>query len=413
MKLIGLKIEGVRKIRCAELAFEGSSLIEVRGKNGAGKSSVIDSILMMFNGSSAIPKDVVNHGMDKATIIGKVGAYEIKRTIKPDGTSTVMVSSPDGKIAQPQKFLDELAGQFIDPKWFSDLPSMDKRKTVMQKSGLDFTEIDRKIADAEQERLVIGRELRNLGIIPKEPEKEISVSVSELLLELEKINRYNSEQDSIAFSNQKAIEDMKRPVIECFSNAGTISEIHKAILTAESTLKTFETSSILQKVLAKKSSADIQQKISNAEEINKKAALYTNYLAKKKQVEDKQKEYDSADGKLKSLRNEKDDMVLNAKLPLKGLIITDTGLSFNGVTDSNWSDSEQIKIAICLASAWCGEVKAVYIKGGEAFDSSSLQKIKKMADEQNLQIIIEIVDDSYSKNGDGVIQIEEGEVINK
>jgi hypothetical protein len=413
MKLIGLKVEGVRKIRCAELDFDGSNLIEVRGKNGAGKSSVIDSILMMFNGASSIPKDVVTHGMEKATIIGRVGDYEIKRTIKPDGSSTVTVSSPDGKVAQPQKFLDELAGQFIDPKWFSDLASMDKRKTVMQKSGLDFTEIDRKITDAEQERLIIGREQRNLGGVPAKPEKVDPVSVSELLSELDKINKFNTEQDSIAYSNQKAVDDMKRLIVESFTNARTVSEIQDAVLTAGNAVKTFESSSILQKILTKKDTADIQKKISNAEEINRKASLYTSYLTKKKQVEDKQKEYDDADEKLKSLRKEKDDMVLNAKLPLKGLAITDTGLSFNGVTDNNWSDSEQLKISICLAAAWCGEVKAVYIKGGEAFDSASLQKIKKMADEQNLQIIMEIVDDSYSKNGDGVIQIEEGEVINK
>jgi hypothetical protein len=104
-------------------------------------------------------------------------------------------------------------------------------------------------------------------------------------------------------------------------------------------------------------------------------------------------------------------MINNASLPVPGLAFTENGLSFNGVTDENWSESLSLKIAIMLAHKFSGELNLVYIKNGNAFDTTSLEKIRAYAEKHDMQIIMEIVDDKYELQDENVIYIEEGEII--
>lgn len=411
MKLTGLKIEGVRKIKFAELKLEGTHLVEVRGRNQAGKSTIIDSILWLFKGTKAIPVDAVTHGKERGEIVGIVGEYTVRRVIKPDGTSTVTVEGAEGKKPKAQEFLDQISGQFLDPEWFMHLPSADKRKTVMQYAGIDFADIDARIAAAEQNRLIIGREHKALGSIPPEPEKAEDVVITELLEELRKVNEHNKNQDELQDKIEDAFDDMKNTARNAITG-NTMEEIRHVIYDYLPSF--YESRKAEIEALGTpdfKPTDVITGKIANAEGINAKARTYQAYLDKKKAVEEKKVEYDKATEAIEELRREKSNMVLGAKLPLKGLTITDTGLVFNGVSDENWSDSEGLKIAIKLAVAWSGDVKAVYIKRGEAFDTASLEKIKVFAEELDFQIIVEIVDDSYQKDGDGVIQIDEGVIL--
>lgn len=412
MKLIGLSINGLRKIKAAELDFDGKHLVQIRGENGAGKSTVIDSILYLFKGSKAIPAGVVTHGHDKGTIVGRVDGYTIRRVIDATGKSTLTVEGEGGKVPSPQGFLDAIAGQFLDPEWFNGLPSAEKRKVVMQYAGIDFSEVDTKIAVAEQNRLVIGRELKGLGAIPPEPEKAEEVSVSALLAELNKLNECNEGQAKIQKRIDDEIDACRHEMIEAIKAAEPSMEgLHEAAnsLNAKLIWHRRAIEEIGQPKYA--DTSEIQAKIANAESINAKARTYAAYLEKKAAVEAKKAEHDAANAEVDALRKQKDDMVANAKLPMPGLSITDTGLAFKGVTDENWSDSEGMKIAIKLAVAYSGELRACYIKRGEALDSRSLARLKEYAEKEDFQVIVEVVDDSYAREGDDVLYIEDGVIV--
>ena len=101
----------------------------------------------------------------------------------------------------------------------------------------------------------------------------------------------------------------------------------------------------------------------------------------------------------------------NAHVPIKGLKITETGLEYKGSSCENWSTSESLKIALMLAVAFSGELRTIYIKRGESFDKASLASIKEFAEKQDVQVIMEVVDDSYDADEDGVIWLEEGQVV--
>lgn len=412
MKLIGLSINGLRKIKAAELDFDGKHLVQIRGENGAGKSTVIDSILYLFKGSKFIPAGVVTAGHEKGTIVGKIDDYTIRRVIDPTGKSTLTVEGPEGKMASPQGFLDAISGQFLDPELFKSMSSAEKRKTVMQYAGIDFSTIDVQIATAETNRTITGRELKALGAIPPEPEKAEEVSVTDLLAELKRLNEHNKVQDEYTKAIKDKFAEVEQRLRDAIGGAEYLNDLEMTALNEIPEIfyqgkKEIEALPVPEYF----DTEEIQSKIANAETINAKARAYAAFLEKQKAVNAKQNEYDKATETVNELRKQKDDMVANANLPIAGLTITDTGLAFKGVTDENWSDSEGMKIAIRLAVAYSGDLRAVYVKRGEAMDSKTLARLKEYAEKEDFQVIVEVVDDSYAREGDDVVYIEEGVIV--
>lgn len=409
MKLIGLTIEGLRKIRAAELDFDGKHLIQVRGKNGAGKSTVLDAIQYLLRGSRSIPPGVVTHDLDKAQIVGRIDDYVIKRTIRASGQSALSIEREDGKVARPQEFLDSISGQFLDPEWFSKLPGPEKRGVLMDCLGIDFSEIDKEIADAEYERLLCGRDLKSLGK-PVSVEKTEAVSLADLMAERKGLIAWNEEQDRIGEALKKEVKITVSNIVSWMEDVDSIDKLGEALQSSQKEYQWLIDRN-LPNPAERKDLSEIEAAIARAEETNEKARRYEQYKETLEKVEEKKKEYEELSRKVEALRGKRISMVKDAKLPVLGLEITDTGLSHRGVNDENWSDSESMKIALMLAVAFSGELKTVYIKRGEALDSESLEKIKAFAEKNDYQVIMEIVDDSYSGDADGVVWIEEGVVL--
>lgn len=411
MKLISLSITNMRRIRAAELDFDGKNLVEIRGRNGAGKSTVIDSILYLLRGSREIPAGVVTNGEEKGVIVGRIGEYTIRRVINTEGNSTLTVESSTGKVPKPQEFLDQLAGRFLDPEWFVSLSSKEKRALVLSYAGIDFTDVDERIACAEQDRLMVGRELKSLGSLPPEPELVQPVYMADLLDELASANAHNAQVQVARQNYTAALLQLKADMVAAVGRYADLDGLAGAADAVRDVYAKGRESLLALNVPEEVSTSSIEEKIRNAETINTKARAYADWGAKRDAIAAKKAEYDAADAEVARLREEKHGMVSGARLPVKGLEITDGGLAFRGVSDQNWSDSEALKIALNIAIAYSGDLRAVYIKRGERLDAASIEKLRELADAKDFQVIVEVVDDSYAKAGDGVIYIEDGATV--
>lgn len=411
MKLISLSITNMRKIRAAEFNFDGKSMVEIRGRNGAGKSTVIDSIIYLLKGSREIPANAVTNGEEKGTIIATLGEYTVRRVIDQAGKSTLTVESSSGKVPRPQDFLDQLSGKFLDPEYFIGLPSAEKRAMILSYAGIDFSDIDKEIAEAEQNRLIIGRELKAIGTLPPEPEAVEVVAVADLLSELAAANKANLGADAAERDRDTAFANLKAALKAAIDEADDMTAIVFLVNMELKEIVSARRKAMMEIAVPERvDTAPIEEKIRNAESINAKARAYADWCAKKNTLDKKREEYAEADKAVADLREKKHAMVSGAKMPIKGLEITETGLAFNGVADQNWSDSEALKIALNVAIAYSGDLKAVYIRRGERLDNASLEKLRAYADSKDFQIIVEVVDDSYAKLGDGVVYISDGEV---
>jgi len=411
-KLIGLQIEGLRLIKAAYLKFKPSGLTQIVGKNAMGKSTVIDAIEILFEGFKRSPEDIITHGKEKAVIIGELDDFLIKRVITNKTNRLEVITKSGFRPQKPQDFLNTLINKLtFRPQVFLDKKPEEKLKFLMEILNLDFTEENRKIAEKENERLFVGRELKSLGEMEM-PEKIDPVDINLLLKEKQEITQYNENEKEKQFdinffkSILKDIEykydNNDKPVIKT-----GLAGIKKAIEDVISLLPLPEF----------KDTAEIDSKISQANDINRKAQLYSNFIEWRKKKNQKQTEYDNLNEEIKKLREAKVKKLKAVKMPVEGLEIRELkeneyGLFYKDIFCENWARSLGWKIALSICAAMQPSLKAIFLDNGETLDEDSRQALDKWAIENNIQIILTVVQNIPDKLTEGTFYVEEGKIFN-
>lgn len=152
MKILQYRSENFKRISVVEITPTGN-LVQITGKNGAGKSSVLDGIFTTLVGSEYLQSVPIRKGQDKAVNQLTLGDGQpelivtrtLRRRKEGEGfTNTLTVENADGMRApSPQAMLDKLMGRItMDPLAFT------REKTKAQFDimrafvpGVDFDDI--------------------------------------------------------------------------------------------------------------------------------------------------------------------------------------------------------------------------------------------------------------------------------
>ena len=78
MRIIKLKAENIKRLKAAEITPTGD-LIQVTGRNGQGKSSLLDAIWWALGGTKNIQDQPIRTGQRKAKIELDLGKYIVTR----------------------------------------------------------------------------------------------------------------------------------------------------------------------------------------------------------------------------------------------------------------------------------------------------------------------------------------------
>ena len=120
MKIISFKSENIKRLEVVEIEPEGS-LVQITGSNGAGKTSVLDSIWWALAGANSHQDRPIRKGQTSARVRLDMGEIIVSRKFrlvkskdedKPDRITT-QVTVETGKGARyrsPQSMLDSLVG---------------------------------------------------------------------------------------------------------------------------------------------------------------------------------------------------------------------------------------------------------------------------------------------------------------
>jgi recombinational DNA repair ATPase RecF len=84
MQILGFVAENYKKLRIVEITPKGR-IVQITGKNGQGKTSVLDAIWSALVGAKAIPEKPVRKGADKARIKIDLGELIVRRDISTTG----------------------------------------------------------------------------------------------------------------------------------------------------------------------------------------------------------------------------------------------------------------------------------------------------------------------------------------
>lgn len=149
---------------------------------------------------------------------------------------------------------------------------------------------------------------------------------------------------------------------------------------------------------------DTAERLKHAEEHNRKNAIVSDYLNKKKRLEEAEKAAQSYDDEISTLLKERETIISKSKLPIYGLSFTDDGLELNGVPfiSGKVSDSQIMEVAAKLIIASNPTVKVFRIARGESLGAKRLQSLIDLARKEGYQGFIEEV-----KRGQDDLIIEE------
>jgi DNA repair exonuclease SbcCD ATPase subunit len=416
MKILELSIRNLRKIEAVDITPK-SNIIKIEGKNGNGKTTVLDSIFFALAGGK-IPDGVIKDKESKSIITVKFDNYIVKKTIT-DINNYLSVETIEGlRPKNPQSFLNDLVGKIaFDPLEFIRMKNDDQLKVLKKAMGIEEKINQLKIDETQsmEERKFSGRELDRYKELCKIVVKEISepTSISEIVKELDRLQE--KRQDYIEEMNN--IKIMKNRKIEIESK---IKEYEKFLLDLQE-----ENKKLLIKlnVFEEETLNEAMDKVDH-DIINKKVILdqhevvqteynkYKVYADNKKIFLEKEKSYNDLDKKVESIRQQIKDTLNNSRLPIPGLEMTDDQLLYENHTFENVCESSKLKISIYLSMAMNPKLKIILIRDGSLLDKDSLKEIETMADKEDYQIWIEKVSDEKNKDDDNAIYIEEGTITN-
>lgn len=402
MKIIQLKIEDLRKIKAFEADFTESGLIQIRGKNRQGKSTILDAVEILFKGKKSIPADIVQHGKTQGKIVGQVGEYIIERIVGEK--SKLKITNKDGLhvSSKPQAFLDSLVNELtFNPRPFLDKNSDQKLQFLMDLLNIDFSSIDKSIEKLKNERLFAGRIVKQFGEIP-ETEKIEKVDLIELMQEKEAATEHNN---NIRIRKEKNVNLKEK--VDRYNEK--IKELKKMIETSEELIK--ENKKVLSDLGQEKDIQPILDKIAGSEEVNFKAEQYVKNEEKRIQKDAAKARYSDFTKDIETLNQEKTKILKSKKMPVDGLELSEEGIFYHGIHSDNWSTSEALKISFELCVSMKPELNAVFIDKGESYDDQGLKDLEKWAKENDIQAFITIVDSGEAGEVENAIYIEAGEVV--
>ncbi len=453
LKIIGLRVDGIRKLNAVEMEFEDSGLIQIKGKNDQGKTSLINTIEWLIEGNKVLNKEIINHNKEHAEAGLRVGKYQIKR-VAGKGAKLEVRNTETNTIerGEVQNFLDTFINELtFNPRPFLDQTPYQQLKFCMELFGIDFSEIDKQMETLENDRLLKGREIKRFGAIIF-PEKAETVDIDDLIKERKEINNrnntetaehqravtnelamlevFNKEQrdkaqliksfqasvDLAEANAKRAEEDFVNAAIE-LENAKTKANSENNILNAQ-TIKLAgmdqpEPEVPLTSIIEKpelESTDTVDLKISKTGATNVKAAAYEKALEDRLTKELCEKEYMEYQEQIDELREEKLEILRKVKTGVDGFEIKIEGIYYNGVSSENWSDSDGLVLASKLCLAQMPKLRAIFMDRGESLDEDTLKAWGEWAKANDIQAFITIVDSIPEQLEDGVFYIEEGRV---
>lgn len=406
MKIIELKSSNIKRLKAIELHIdENQNLIMITGKNGQGKSSVLDSIWYALGGKRAAQDKPIRDGQEKGevelTIKSEKGIYLVKRTFTDKGSYLSVTNADGAKYGNPQEFLDFIVGNLsFDPLEFSRMDAKKQVAELVKVVGLDFSELDEKKKQLTEERLLVGREEKSLpkyndGVIAEAESLNIDeVSISDLSSKLETANAqrssYRAAIDRIKI-HETAIEDANKQIKRLNEE---IKERKTEITKAQGVLDTTEDLDALRAGLYE------------ADEKNKSIRKAKEILESAKKVKAKKDEYAALTTKLESIEEEKKSKLSAAKMPIDGLSWNEDKVLYNNIPYDQISSAEQLKVSMAIAMAANPKLRMLQIRDGSLLDKDNLKVIEEMTKGQDFQAWVERVDES----GKVGIVISDGEI---
>ena len=403
MKINKLEIENVKRIKAVKVEPKANGLTVIGGNNNQGKTSVLDSIAWALGGERYKPSQATREGsvipptlhivMNNGLVVDRKGK-----------NSALKVTDPNGKKAGQQllnEFVEQLA---LDLPKFMEASGAEKAKILLQIIGVgsQLTQLEQQEKELYQERLYIGRTADQKEKFAKEQPyytdapKDL-ISASELIYQQQEILARNGENQR----KREQLHQLEQKYQRINEQMSTLLAEQKQV---ENDLEIARKSAL---DLHDESTEDLEQNISNIEEINRKVRANLD----KEKAEDDAKtyrdQYNSLTKDLEDVRDKKAELLNAAELPLPELSVKEGELIYKGQKWDNMSGSDRLKVSTAIVRKLNPNCGFVLLDKLEQMDMKSLQEFGEWLEAEGLQAIATRV----STGDECSIIIEDGYVV--
>ena len=397
MKILKLTAENFKKLSAVEITPDGNVVV-ISGKNGAGKSSVLDSIEAALCGGRSLPKQPIKTGEVRAKVSVDMGPYRVTR--KFFGANSTLTVETTGEtpttVRKPQAFLDEVVGNLsFDPLAFLNKQPAEQRNTLMEFLGLNLEEFADKIATLKIQRSDVRKEkerklheAESITTTLNLPPQEIDSGI--LLAELKEIQDHNEACQVVITEkavNTQRLETVSKDIVAAEK---AIEDWNQRLIGLRNLKFDIEGELGPQLEILTRDSAEVEAKLKSLSATNEAIRLNAQKKQAMATMELCVKVYSKLGDDIKVVENQKAKKLAEAVMPVEGLSILSDGLGYNGIPLEQECQSKQLKICVAIAMAMNPKLKVLRIDGN-GLDEDSLVAIGELVAGKDYQVWIEKV----------------------
>ena len=390
IKINALQVENVKRVKTVTLEPSADGLTVIGGKNGQGKTSVLDAIAWALGGDRYRPSNAEREGSTLPPHI----KLELSNglTVERSGkNSALKVVDTTGKRSGQQllnEFVEQLA---IDLPRFMQASNREKADTLLQVIGVgdQVHSLEVKEKEVYNRRHMIGQEAdrkrKHADELPHYPAapKDL-VSASQLI---------RQQQDILARNGENQRKRMRANQIEHeYGRASAhVSILRSQLADAEKQLQQLEADlAVAQKDaldLQDESTEEIERSLQEIEQINIQVRANCDREKAEQDAAHYAQQYQDLTKELEEIRHDKYALLNSAELPLPGLSVEDGELTYKGKKWDCMSGADQLICATAIVRAINPKCGFVLLDKLEQLDADQLHMFGVWLKSQKLQVI--------------------------
>lgn len=383
VKINELFIENVKRVKAVQFEPSADGLTIIGGRNGQGKTSVLDAIAWALGGNNYKPSVPERDGalVPPNLHIELSNGLIVERKGK---NSTLKVTDPNGNKSGQQLLNEFVSTLALDLPKFINGSDKDKADSLLKILGIGdvLAQLDTKENQLYAQRTEVGRiadrkkkaadEMPMYPNVPKEP-----VSATELIKQQQEILARNGE-------NERKRQDAARYEQMLAEAQIAFDEAKAALQKAEQDCLTARKSA---EDLHDESTAELEKNLAEIEALNIKIRANSTKEAAEIEANNLQQEYDGLTEQIESVREERSKLLDSAELPLQGLSVKDGKLIYNNMPWDGMSGSDQLKVATAIVRKLNPQCGFVLMDKLEQMDLETLQEFGAWLKQEGLQVI--------------------------
>jgi DNA repair exonuclease SbcCD ATPase subunit len=425
IKVLSLVVENFKNIEKTEVDFAGRSATII-GKNGAGKSSLIQAICSPID-SNYIPAKPVKKGEERGsielTIGGSLHGEEETYTLglhfsEKHKKGRITVTNGEGeKVNGGKQFISDIVGNIgFDIQEFIKL-GVTSSGSISKPGTQEQIEILKKLMpkDVLKQMHDLDKEFKDVYEARADVNRDISHAKSKLEghdFSQDELERYNEVVDTDGIvSKMTNIEKELEKYNKVFSTVDSLldsiplKQERLALLEEKVEALHAEITADIDKLdkgevwLGKKTKPSIEAM--NIELSN--ANIHNNKVKEVKSLQDSQiairllqENSEANTERLDKIKREKKQIFTSSPLPVKGLTFDEEGIYFKGLpfVEGQHPSSTIISIGAKIGMALNPNLRMLVIKDGSLLDKKTLKWLVTQCEKENYQLFVEMVADN-------------------